>query len=152
MALGYRQTLGFLPSEYLRGVGVFANYDRTYVGQSGDGSGAPARRSNMTPHRVAGGLSYFYRRVNGSVNFVWGADRPDGGTYGQYYGAITKFDITANWKLTKYATLFTTGRNISNQPDLWYRSPPGVEQGKSPYLRQMEAYGANWSFGVRGTF
>ena len=152
MALGYRQTLGFLPSEYLRGVGVFANYDRTYVGQSGNGSGEPARRGNLTPHRVAGGVSYNYRRFNGSVNFVWGADRPDGGTYGQYYSQITKVDITANWKLHNYATLFVTGRNIRNAPDLWYRSPPGVEQGKSPYLRQMEAYGANWSFGVRGQF
>ena len=36
----YRQQLGFLPSEYLRGLGVFVNYDRTYVTQSGDGSGA----------------------------------------------------------------------------------------------------------------
>ena len=50
------------------------------------------------------------------------------------------------------ATIFVQGRNIRNAPDLWYRSPPGVEQGKSPYLRQMEAYGANWTFGVRGTF
>ncbi len=152
MSLGYRQTLGFLPSEYLRGVGVFANYDRTYLTQSGDGSGPPARRGTVTPHRVSGGLSYSLRRFSGSLNFVWGDDRPDGGTYGQYYGAITKFDLTLGWKLHKYATLFATGRNISNQPDLWYRSPPGVEQGKSPYLRQMEAYGANWAFGVRGTF
>ncbi len=152
MSFGYRQTLGFLPSEYLRGIGVFANYDRTYLTQSGDGSGPAARRGTVTPHRVSGGLSYSLRRFSGSLNFVWGDDRPDGGTYGQWYGAITKFDMTASWRLTKYATLFVQGRNISNQPDLWYRSPPGVEQGKSPYLRQMEEYGANWTFGVRGVF
>lgn len=152
MNVAYRQTLGFLPSEYLRGVGVFVNYDRTYVGQSGDGSGAPARRGNLTPHRVAGGLSYFYHRFNGSLNFVWGADRPDGSTYGQYYGQITKVDLSLSFKIHNYATLFVTGRNIRNAPDRWYRSPPGVEQGKDPYLRQMEAYGANWSFGVRGQF
>jgi len=152
MAAAYRQTLGFLPSEYLRGLGVFLNYDRTYVAQSGNGTGAAARRSNMTPHRVAGGVSYAYRRFSGSMNFVWGADRPDGGTYGQYYGQITKVDVAANWKLNNYATLFVTGRNIRNAPDLWYRSPPGVEQGKDSYLRQMEAYGALWAFGVRGQF
>jgi TonB-dependent receptor len=152
MALGYRQTLGFLPSEYLRGVGVFVNYDRTYVTQSGNGSGAAARRNNLTPHRVAGGLSYFYRRFSGSMNFVWGADRPESGTYGRYYSQITKVDVTANWKLNNYATLFMTGRNIRNAPDLWYQSPPGVEQGKDPHLRAMEAYGANWAFGIRGQF
>lgn len=152
MAAAYRQQLGFLPSQYLRGLGVFLNYDRTYVTQSGNGTGAPARRGNLTPHRVAGGVNYSYGRFSGSTNVIWGADRPDGGTYGQYYSQITKVDVSANWKLNRYATLFVTGRNIRNAPDLWYRSPPGVEQGKSPYLRQMEAYGANWAFGVRGQF
>lgn len=152
MALGYRQTLGFLPSEYLRGVGVFLNYDRTYVGQSGDGSGAPARRSNLTPHRVSGGVSYFYRRFNGSLNFVWGDDRPESGTYGRYFSQITKVDCTLGWKLTNYATLFVTGRNIRNAPDIWYQSPPGVQEGKNGHLRAMESYGALWTFGVRGTF
>jgi hypothetical protein len=153
MNVAYRQQLGFLPSQYLRGLGVFVNYDRTYVTQSGNGSGAAARRGNMTPHRVAGGVNYAYRRFSGSMNFVWGDDRPDSATWNnQYYGQITKVDVTANWKLNNYSTLFMTGRNIRNAPDRWYRSPPGVEQGKDPYLRQMEAYGANWAFGLRGTF
>lgn len=152
MALGYRQTLGFLPSEYLRGVGVFMNYDRTYVTQSGDGSGAAARRNNLTPHRVAGGLSYFYRRFNGSLNFVWGDDRPESGTYGRYYSQITKLDLSLSWKFNNYATFYVQGRNIRNAPDIWYQSPPGVEEGKNGHLRQMEAYGALWTFGVRGQF
>jgi hypothetical protein len=128
------------------------NYDRTYVTQSGNGSGAAARRANLTPHRVAGGMSYYYRRFNGSFNFVWGADRPESNTYGRYYSQITKFDLTLNWKLHNYATLYVTGRNISNQPDIWYQSPPGSPEGKNGYLRAMESYGANWVFGVRGTF
>jgi iron complex outermembrane receptor protein len=152
MNVSYRQTLGFLPSEYLRGVGVFANYDRTYVGQSGDGSGAAARRSNLTPHRVAGGVSYFYRRFNGSLNFVWGDDRPESGTYGRYYSQITKVDLTLSWKLHNYATIYVQGRNIRNAPDVWYQSPPGTPEGTNGHLRAMESYGANWTFGVRGMF
>jgi iron complex outermembrane receptor protein len=152
LTAAYRQTLGFLPSEYLRGVGVFLNYDRTYVGQSGDGSGAAARRSNLTPHRVAGGVSYFYRRFNGSLNFVWGDDRPESGTYGRYYSQITKVDCTLSWKLHNYATLYVQGRNIRNAPDIWYQSPPGTPEGKNGHLRAMESYGALWTFGVRGTF
>lgn len=152
MAAAYRQTLGFLPSEYLRGITAFVNYDRTYVTQSGDGSGAAARRSNLTPHRVAGGLSYNYRRFNGSVNFVWGADRPESGTWGRYYSQITKIDLSLSWKLHNYATLYVQGRNIRNAPDIWYQSAPGVREGTDPHLRQMEAYGALWTFGVRGQF
>jgi hypothetical protein len=131
---------------------VFLNYDRTYVGQSGDGSGAAARRSNLTPHRVAGGVSYFYRRFNGSLNFVWGDDRPESGTYGRYYSQITKVDLTLSWKLHNYATIYVQGRNIRNAPDVWYQSPPGTPEGTNGHLRAMESYGANWTFGVRGMF
>jgi hypothetical protein len=27
-----------------------------------------------------------------------------------------------------------------------------VEEGKQRYMRQMESYGANWVFGVKGQF
>jgi hypothetical protein len=63
-----------------------------------------------------------------------------------------RVDLTLNWKLHNYATLYVTGRNIRNAPDRWYQSPPGVEQGKNAHLRAMESYGANWVFGVRGQF
>jgi len=37
-------------------------------------------------------------------------------------------------------------------PVVWYESPPGVVEGVNPALRVMQEYGANWVFGVRGTF
>ena len=43
-------------------------------------------------------------------------------------------------------------RNITNVKDSFYKSPPGVPEGQQPMLRSMEEYGANWVFGVRGTF
>ena len=58
---------------------------------------------------MAGGVSYFYRRFNGSMNFVWGDDRPESGTYGRYYSAITKVDLSLSWKLHNYATLYVYG-------------------------------------------
>lgn len=33
-----------------------------------------------------------------------------------------------------------------------YQTPPGSEEGSNGYLRSMEEYGANWVFGVRGSF
>jgi iron complex outermembrane recepter protein len=143
MSLGYNQTLGFLPSEYLRGINVGFTYDRSY---------ADARRSNLAPHRVSTRLGYAYRRFNGTFGMIWSAAKPESGTYGRYMGEMTKFDLTLSWKLNRYASLYVQGRNITNVRDRWYQSPPGTPEGEGGYLRAMEEYGANWVFGVKGSF
>ena len=71
---------------------------------------------------------------------------------GRVWGAMTKVDLSLTWRLTRYATFFVTGRNIANQKDLYYESAPGVQEGKQKNLRNAEAYGDNWIFGVRGQF
>jgi TonB-dependent receptor len=143
MSLGYNQTLGFLPSEYLRGINVGLSYDRSYASQ---------RRTGLAPHRISARLGYAYRRFNGSLGLIWADDKPESGTYGRYFGAITKLDLTLNWKLTRYASLYVQGRNITNMVDRWYQSPPGTLEGRNGYLRSMEEYGANWVFGIKGQF
>ncbi|OYU72487.1 MAG: hypothetical protein CFE32_23615, partial [Alphaproteobacteria bacterium PA3] len=55
--LNYNQTLGFLPSVYLRGISVGATYSRSYANQ---------RRNNLAPHRATARLGYAYKRFNGS--------------------------------------------------------------------------------------
>jgi hypothetical protein len=153
MSLSYRQTLGFLPSEYLRSTTFFINYDRTYVTASGDGSGSAIRRSNVTPHRVSSGLSYRFRKFSSSFNMIWADDRPDGGTWnGQYFSEITKYDASFGYEFSRRLSFFVQGRNITNVKDRWMKSPPGVKDGEQGHLRQMEEYGANWVFGVKGTF
>lgn len=144
MDVAYNQTLGFLPSEYLRGISVGLNYSRAYVN---------VRRAGIAPHRATGRLGYAYKRFNGSLGVVWIDDRAnDTSNYGRYFGASTKADLTLNWRLTRYSSLYVQGRNISNVKDMWYESPPGVQEGKQSYLRGMEEYGANWVFGVKGQF
>jgi hypothetical protein len=142
MDLNYNQTLGFLPSDYLRGINVGVTYTRSYANQ---------RRNNIAPRRVATRLGYTYGRFNGSLGAIWRDDSPNGNV-GQFWGEYTKYDLALTFRLTRNATLFVQGRNISNVPDLWYQSPPGVQEGEQPYLRQMESYGANWVFGVQGEF
>jgi len=143
MDLAYNQTLGFLPSEYLRGINFNVAYSRAY---------ADRRRANLAPHRVSSRLGYAYRKFNGSVGMVWRPDTPDSTTYGQYQGEITQFDVSLNWRLTRYATLYTQIRNLTGKPVLWYHTPPGVVEGQQRSLRQLQEYGANWVFGVRGQF
>jgi iron complex outermembrane recepter protein len=143
MDWNYNQTLGFLPGEYLRGTSIGFTYARTY---------ATVRRSGLAPHRATARLGYAYRRFNGSLGLVWIDDKPSSSTYGQFMGAVTKLDLTLNLKLTNYATLYVQGRNISNVKDEWYESPPNVKERRQRALRAMEAYGANWVFGVKGSF
>jgi iron complex outermembrane recepter protein len=152
MSFSYRQTMGFLPSEYLRGITFFANYDRTYVTASGNGSGPQIRRSNVTPHRIASGVSYRFRKFSSSFNAIWGADRPESGTYGRYIGESTKFDGTLGYDVGRHLSFFVQARNITNVKDGYYQSPPGAREGQQGALRVMEEYGSNWIFGVKGVF
>jgi hypothetical protein len=141
MEFSYNQTLGFLP-ELFRGTNVNVSYTRSYASQ---------RRNNLAPHRVSSRLGYAYRKFNGSIGMVWRDDSPDG-IYGRYRGAITQFDVSASWKLSSRYSTYVQGRNITGVPVVWYESPPGSVEGKNPALRQMQEYGANWVWGIRGTF
>ncbi len=142
MNLAYNQTLGFLPEKF-RGTNVSLTYDRSYASQ---------RRNKLAPHRVTTRLGYAYRRFNGSLGMVWIDESPDGGTYGRYNGERTQFDLTLNWRINRYGTLYVQGRNITGKPVIWYDTPRGMVEGSYPILRQYQEYGANWVFGMKGQF
>jgi iron complex outermembrane receptor protein len=138
----YNQTLGFLP-EKLRGTNVNINYTRSY---------ASARRNKLAPHRVTARLGYAYRRFNGTVGMVWIHESPDGTIYGRYNAERTQFDTSLNWKFSNRVSFYVQGRNITGKPVKWYATPAGYAEGSYPILRQYQEYGANWVFGVKGTF
>jgi iron complex outermembrane recepter protein len=145
LSLSYNQTLGFLPDR-LRGLNTSFTYDRSYASQ---------RRNKLAPHRVTSRLGYAYRRFSGNIGMIWIHESPDGSAladYGRFNGERTQFDLTLNWKLARYATLYVQGRNITGKPVTWYESPIGQPEGSSPILRQFQEYGANWVFGVKGQF
>lgn len=147
LELNYQQTLGFLPSEYLRGINVGATYARSY---------ANAYRGNLAPQRWTGRFGYNYGRFGSNLSFIWVDDRPNAfnntdGTF-RYWGAMTKWDGSLTWRLSNYVTLFVQTRNPTNQKDLYYETAPGSAKGKGKYLRSMEEYGDNWIFGFRGRF
>ena len=106
----------------------------------------------LAPHRATARLGYAFRRFNASVGAIWIDDRPIDGVFGRVWGAMTKLDVSASFRLTRYAQLYLQARNPTNQKDLRYESPPGVAEGKQRYLRAMEEYGDNWVFGIKGQF
>ncbi len=139
--ISYNQTLGFLPA-LLRGTSVNVSYARTYASQ---------RRNGLAPHRLSGRLGYAYRRFNGSIGGVWTDVRADG-NYGRFREAVAQFDTSLNWRLTSVVSLYAQGRNITRVPLRWFDTPPDLVEGQSRTLRQYQEYGANWVFGVKGTF
>ncbi|PAW67165.1 MAG: hypothetical protein B9S34_06270, partial [Opitutia bacterium Tous-C1TDCM] len=143
MDLAYNQTLGFLPSDYLRGINFNVAFSRAY---------ADRRRAGLSPHRVTSRLGYAYKKFNGSIGMVYRPDAPDSTTYGQYQGEQTQFDVSLNWRLNRFATFYAQIRNITGKPVRWYHTAPGVVEGEQRALRQLQEYGANWVFGVRGQF
>ena len=145
MELSYSQTLPFR-HEALRGITVNTSYTRSY---------ADARRSGLLPHRVTSSLGYAYKRFRGRLGVVWRDDTPDGSNatdYGRFRRHDTKFDLGGEFRLNKYATLFFQGRNIFNDGQTWMMGPPTAIEGQGAAVRVYENYGANWNFGVKGTF
>ncbi len=142
MEIAYNQTLGFLPSEMLRGINVNVAYTRSYASQ---------RRNGLSPHRLTSRLGYNYRRLSSTLGMVYRDAAPDG-AYGLYKGAITQFDCTLGWRFSSRLSLYVQGRNITGVPVLWYASPTTSVEGRDAAFRRLQEYGANWVFGVRGIF
>jgi iron complex outermembrane receptor protein len=145
MELSYSQTLPF-QHEALRGITVNTSYTRSY---------ADARRSGLLPHRFTSSLGYAYKRFRSRLGVVWRDDTPDGSNatdYGRFRRHDTKVDFGGEFRLNKYATLFFQGRNIFNGGQTWMMGPPTAIEGQGAAVRVYENYGANWNFGVKGTF
>ena len=64
----------------------------------------------------------------------------------------TKVDLSGEYRVNRYASVFFAGRNIFNHGQTWMQAPAGAVQGQSAVVRGYEIYGANWNFCVKGTF
>jgi hypothetical protein len=145
MELAYAQTLPFR-HEALRGITLNTSYTRSY---------ADARRGNLLPHRITSSLGYSYKRFRGRAGVVWRDDTPDGSDINditRFRRHDTKMDISGEYRLNRYASLFFFGRNIFNGGQTWMQGPAGAAEGEGAAIRVYENYGANWNFGVKGTF
>jgi len=139
--VSYRQSLPF-ESEWLRGISLSSAYSRSYVN---------ARRNGLLPHRVTGGVNYRYKRFTGRINGVWRDNTPET-NYGRYRRHDAKYDIGGEYTINKWVSIFVQGRNIFNDGQTWMETPAGAVEGQGAAVRVYENYGANWNFGIKGTF
>ncbi len=144
--LSYRQQLTFLEryAAFLRGFSVGANF--TYL--------RPDALVNFTNTQVrtgSGSLNYNHRRFSIRNNFTWQGVYPNGvpnattGIQG-YRDERFQMDSTLAVKLTKNLELTIFGRNVFNEPDVYFLSKE--RHIVNSYIR----YGTYWSFGVRGRY
>jgi iron complex outermembrane recepter protein len=153
----YSQNLTFLPKPF-NGIGVFANYTRLYTQlKVSDPSAltAPGNPFNngwvagITPHKIAAGFTFKWRRFNSRVNAIWNADSTTTSTQNTYLQQNIKYDVSASYALTNRITAYFTSRNITNVPDITYISPNRQRFGGG---RTYEYYGAYLYAGIRATF
>ncbi len=165
----YSQQLTFLPKP-LDGTSIWANVTYTnpddlelfaLTGNSG-GSGVTELSANW-------GLNYTYNRFFGSIKFNWVDDRVltmtgwtiDTNTaspsYGEaiwansnagviiYEAARTQIDLNFEYKWKRSATFFVNVANLTGTPSRRYYNTPN-------YLQRDGAFGAKFTFGIKGTF
>ncbi len=145
MELAYNQTLPFR-HELLRSITISNSYTRSY---------ADVRRSNLLPHRFTSSLGYGYKNLRLRFGVVWRDDTPDGSDIAditRFRRHDAKLDISGEYRVNKYLSVFFYGRNVFNGGQTWMQGPNGSAQGEGAAVRVYENYGANWNFGVKGTF
>lgn len=137
----YNQQLVFLPS-ILSGLSVFATYTRV-IGDK--------QRINVVNRAWSGGVGYRYRRLSFRVNGTWKAPRLSSGVNAPqsvWSSERLAFDLTTGYKLSTRVEVFASGRNITDEPFDVYQA----YDGHTHILRNKNAFGANWTFGVKGSF
>jgi TonB-dependent receptor len=140
MELAYSQALSFLPG-VLRGLNVNTSYTHTTVS---------LRHPETSPHVISGSIGYSYGRYTFRFGSVWRSDTPTSTTLTRFTRHHTTCDLSGAFQLTKRVSLFFQGRRIFNDSDEVYE---GVTAEHDRAVLQMyENYGANWVFGVKGTF
>lgn len=143
--VAYSQTLPFR-HPLLRGITVNASYARSYASQ---------RRANLTPQRFTTSVGHRYRNFSTRIGLVWRDDTDIGATdadYGRYRRHDTLVDLSAEYRLTRWASIYVQGRNIFNVGETRLDTPPGLKQGETPIAYLYQKYGTLWSFGIKGRF
>jgi iron complex outermembrane recepter protein len=138
--LDYVQQFSFLPG-HLKGFGVFGNYTRLHFDTWDNYLNSPKHTWNA-------GLSYtkgdFYGQFR--VNYT-GRRQTSTAVNGwrNFDGERYMCDVSVNYQLNRYATLFVNGRNIFDEPIWGYQ---GREEAWARYAR----FGGFWELGVKGSF
>ncbi|MES2697005.1 MAG: TonB-dependent receptor [Verrucomicrobiota bacterium] len=151
--LSWRQTLLFIPVVGKR-LQAFANL--TSLSLDGDN---PQDFMEFSPRNINAGLGYVHPRfaiklnmhnnkwVRRSVLAAGGNNRPDSFTY---RAPSTRLDFSAEYRITKWLSVYYSVRNLTAEPvRLEIRSP-----GQPEYMRprNYQFVAANHTLGIKGSF
>mgnify|MGYP003575311712 CR=1 FL=1 len=149
-----QRQLDFLPSKFLRGFGVYANYTFTKSKTKGIANSDGDFRENITlpgtaPHMLNASLSWenshFSARLSANYTAAY-IDELGGDTFGDaYYDKQFFLDANASVKVSKSARFFAEATNLTNQPLRYY-------QGIVNQTKQMEYYRPRYNLGVKFDF
>ncbi|MGH7947291.1 MAG: TonB-dependent receptor domain-containing protein, partial [Opitutaceae bacterium] len=84
-------------------------------------------------------------RGNQRLNAI--GDMPNGF---EYFAARPTLDLNGEYQITRHITAFANVRNLFNEPSIRVR-----KSGETPayaHGRRLQDYGAQWAFGVKGSF
>jgi iron complex outermembrane recepter protein len=161
--LSYRQSLLMFQNPWIRGTTVWASYAQRAA------TPRPRNGTRYFPRNASGGVTWRYGKVQLSVNGTWTDEtyvsdtQASGGpsstaasnpvpTLGnttpfapEYYKPRTILFVDARYKLNNNLSLFLSGDRAYDSGKIWYYKYDGR-------FRQVEKYGSQWSFGIRGDF
>jgi hypothetical protein len=149
--LSYSQQLTFFKSEFLKGTTLFATYSHFSA------TPRPRTGTRFVPNIATGGVKWSFRKFRAEVNGTWtdktytGANTVSATTTVAKAGEEEFFKprlilfTSASYKLTRNLSVFVAGDRAYDSGKIWYYQSDGR-------LRQVENYGAQWSFGIKGSY
>lgn len=150
LELSYSQQLRFFTNAYLRALSVFATYTHTSADPM------PKVGTRYIPTSASGGVTWNYGRWFFQVNGTWTSATFTGGNTvpanavahageEEMFKPRTILFVNARYKLGDRYSVFISGDRAYDSGKVWYYPSDGR-------MRQIENYGSQWSFGVRGDF
>ncbi|HYC69632.1 MAG TPA: TonB-dependent receptor [Opitutaceae bacterium] len=148
--LSYSQQLRFFQNEYLRALSVFATYSQF------NATPRPRTGTRFFPRAATGGVTWSYGKYYLQVNGTWTDETFTGGNTVpgnsliapgevEYFKPRTILFVSARYKLNNRFSLFLSGDRAYDSGKIWFYKSDGR-------IRQVENYGSQWSFGVKGDF
>ena len=140
MEVGYNQQLSFIPG-FLGSTNVNLSYSRSY---------ASRRRPGAIPHKFTSSLGSRLGRLDVRLSGIWMDDAEWTSTTTRFQRHNFKMDLNASVRISRRMTVFVHGRNILNDPRLYYDRVPGTSM--APLLALYAEWGSSWVLGVKGHF
>ncbi|HEX2100431.1 MAG TPA: TonB-dependent receptor, partial [Candidatus Synoicihabitans sp.] len=143
--------------EYGRPFMVFANYTKLKL--EGDEASS---FTDFIPKTLNVGVQFAFGRFSGNVKWNhrgkqlremvgdFGEDAEGNDIAGEYVRARDQIDADLRYQLNERFAIFVAARNLTNEPTQWEISGPGAPSWS--FLTSHRTFGAQYSFGVKGTF